>query len=155
MSNTCTGCEDCQIPGVRWPSAANCDESHDWIERCDYCEVYVSDHAAAAAVEEATGRRVVWGRPVGAAELQPYLDISVHDALTAVGEEGGVEAVALVGALMDQNARHLESTFESLYESEKAAHEFTKDQLQYALERLDRIDERMHWLAGHGECAPS
>lgn len=69
--------------------------------------------------------------------------IETEQVLRTIGEEGGVEAVALIGALMDKNHRDLEATFESLYLGEKAAHDRTKEQLGEALDRLARIEDRI------------
>lgn len=69
-----------------------------------------------------------------------------HEALLAVGDEGGPEAVALVATLMNQNARHLEATFESLFESEKAAHDRTKARLEKLQAHLEAIESRIYGL---------
>lgn len=59
-----TYCEGCgtherSIPGVRFPTATNSDESREWIEHCDLCEDYESDADAADALVKA-GRVEGW-----------------------------------------------------------------------------------------------
>lgn len=81
---TCEGCEGHPgaIPGVRFPTAANSDPSHPWIERCDHCEEFESDADAADALVKA-GRIVGWryALPVGSTAPTPY---AVYDE--TVGE---------------------------------------------------------------------
>lgn len=62
-----------------------------------------------------------------------------HEAMLTIGEEGGVESLALVASLMEQNARHSDALMASLYEGEREAHNQTKDRLDKALGDLDRI----------------
>lgn len=42
----CEGCDGHPFPGVRWPTAANDDDSREWVERCDRCERFETDEAA-------------------------------------------------------------------------------------------------------------
>lgn len=72
---TCEGCADHprSIPGVRFPTATNSDDSREWIERCDLCEEYESDEDAADALVKAgriNGWR--WDVPHGCSGQQPY-----------------------------------------------------------------------------------
>ena len=48
----CTGCDGHVIGGVRWPTATNGDDSHQWVERCDTCQQYATDEQAAQRVVE-------------------------------------------------------------------------------------------------------
>ena len=72
----CQGCCESHpqsIPGVRYPTASNGDESKAWIERCDDCEEYESDADAADALVK-SGRIHGWRRavPAGAITPTPY-----------------------------------------------------------------------------------
>lgn len=76
----CEGCEGHVIPGVRWPTAANSDETHQWVERCDTCDRYATDDEAAQrlVVEYAgSGAAYTTGRqlPVGSSALTPFFDL--------------------------------------------------------------------------------
>lgn len=69
------------IPGVIFPAQANCDDTHEWVERCDTCQVHDTDDAAAAAVVEfyaGHGQGMVLGhaRPFGVDHDCPYVQ---HD----------------------------------------------------------------------------
>jgi hypothetical protein len=73
--NDCEGCRDHpeSIPGVRFPTAANEDGCRRWIERCDECERYEGDEAAAEALVRAgkiTGFSLE--RPFGSSSLTPH-----------------------------------------------------------------------------------
>lgn len=70
------------------------------------------------------------------------------DALVAIHQGGGDEVLGLVGALMEQNRRDAEWTMNSLYESEKFAHEQTKEKLARANGQLGLIRHRVAWLLG-------
>lgn len=69
----CEGCSDCDLPGVRWPSETNEDNTRFWIERCDTCMRYESDIAAADALVEA---KLIDGydlaRPAGSQSYTPF-----------------------------------------------------------------------------------
>lgn len=71
--NTCEGCSDCEIPGVRWPTAAADDDSRFWVERCDLCERYNTDAEAASAVVVAHPElQFSLARPAGSITPTPY-----------------------------------------------------------------------------------
>jgi hypothetical protein len=79
----CEGCEDGIFPGIRWPSATNGDTNHEWIERCDSCERYPDDFAAAEVVLQEyreNGSDYEYDDetiPTGCTSPQPYLDLEV------------------------------------------------------------------------------
>lgn len=64
------------IPGVIWPMHSDGDSRHDWVERCDECEVYVDDYAAAEALAKHLGHGlfVVARLHKGKGTFQPFLD---------------------------------------------------------------------------------
>lgn len=68
------------------------------------------------------------------------------EALSVIHAEGGMEAMALVADIVESNHRSLERSFESLHESEKAAHDRTKSRLDEALHGLAVIRSRINWL---------
>lgn len=47
-------------PGILWPWAPDSDDSLPFVERCDDCQLYASDDAAADALAKAIGSRVMW-----------------------------------------------------------------------------------------------
>lgn len=51
----CEGCDGHTVPGVRWPTAPSGDTSREWVERCDTCQRYPDDDAAAQAVVDKYG----------------------------------------------------------------------------------------------------
>lgn len=57
MATTC----DCGT-GYLWPCASDCDDSRPYVERCDACQVFDDDWAAAAAIATAVGGIVVLGQ---------------------------------------------------------------------------------------------
>ena len=63
-------------------------------------------------------------------------------------EEALPGAGALVGQIMLHNARHLEATFEALYEAEKLDHERTREELREAEARITLMQRRVKWLLG-------
>jgi hypothetical protein len=69
----CEGCigDGHEIDGIRWPTAANGDESRAWIERCDTCERYPNDDAA-AWVLMSEGFEIAEAIPAGSQHPQPY-----------------------------------------------------------------------------------
>jgi hypothetical protein len=76
----CEGCRGHPIPGVRWPTRASGDSSHQWVERCDTCCRFPSDEAAAARViEDCEDLRAVFAhghaRPAGSRLPGPYVDV--------------------------------------------------------------------------------
>lgn len=58
MSHEC-GCS-MTTPGILWPWMPEGDDSLPWVQRCDDCQVYVSDTAAAYALVEIIGGRVMF-----------------------------------------------------------------------------------------------
>lgn len=76
----CEGCEGGAIPGVRWPSTVNGDDTHSWVERCDSCEQYDSDFDAQKAVlafYEGADAVEQYGaaKPHGSQTLTPYVEV--------------------------------------------------------------------------------
>lgn len=74
-------CEDDPVPGAIWPMATNCDDSHQWVERCDACGRFASDDDAAVAViawlVAGNGPQVITvgsARPSGVSGFHPYID---------------------------------------------------------------------------------
>ena len=47
LDGLCEGCSDSDVRGVYWPTVINHDDSHPWIERCDFCQRFTSDTGAA------------------------------------------------------------------------------------------------------------
>lgn len=60
------GC-DCStfVPGALWPMASDGDDSLPYVERCDDCEVFDTDDAAAEAIAAKIGGRVMWAHLLG------------------------------------------------------------------------------------------
>lgn len=75
----CEGCEGHVFPGIRWPTIVGDDGSREWVERCDRCERYESDAAAAAALLDFYPADAVdehgEARPVGSADLHPFVKV--------------------------------------------------------------------------------
>lgn len=77
----CDGCagHEAGPPGVRWPTAANGDDSRSWVERCDTCNRYTTDEEAAQAVREqySEGDLTAFGsaRPAGSSSLTPFVEV--------------------------------------------------------------------------------
>lgn len=72
----CEGCDGHVFEGIRWPTSCNDDSTREWVERCDRCERYESDEAAALALREIYGENVAEfgeAKPVGLNSLHPYL----------------------------------------------------------------------------------
>lgn len=69
------GCEANEdIPGVRWPSETNGDDSHPYVERCDACQRYDSDDDAADALAEhleESGKTVTRGEAIAPGTINP------------------------------------------------------------------------------------
>jgi len=61
------------VPGALWPWAPNGDDSLPWVERCDECQVFDSDEAAAQAIAEAIGARVMFATADRGDELRENL----------------------------------------------------------------------------------
>lgn len=57
--NVCEGCFQCAFPGIRWPASPDGYSDYSYVDRCDYCERYKSDEAAAKFLAEKLGVR--WG----------------------------------------------------------------------------------------------
>lgn len=77
----CEGCEGCIYPGIRWPAATNGDSSRSWVERCDTCERYDSDDAAAEYLLEVyrdAGATIVHGEAIAAGTINPtpFVEVS-------------------------------------------------------------------------------
>jgi hypothetical protein len=72
------------------------------------------------------------------------------DALAAIASED-VDALKLVGDLMEYNARATAWGFEQAYLGEKDAHEQTKRRLTEANRQLHLIHRRIAWLFGGPE----
>ena len=74
-----TACTQCgghgPIPGVIHPIRSDDDGDHDWVERCDECEVYVDDYEAAEALAEHLGRTAFTVARLhrGKGKFQPYI----------------------------------------------------------------------------------
>lgn len=78
--------------------------------------------------------------------------VTQGDAIAAIAAEGASPAeLGLIVDLFESNARHLELGFQSLYESEKAAHERTKEQLGEALAQIRKARYRAAWLCGDAD----
>lgn len=76
----CEGCDGHVFPGVRWPTEANGDTRHQWVERCDTCERYPTDAAAAAYVARTyrdAGEPHTTGtaRPEGSSRRTPFVEL--------------------------------------------------------------------------------
>lgn len=71
------------------------------------------------------------------------------EAMKTIGNEGGVEALALVAAFQESSHRSIEAVFQSLYEGEKEAHECTSERLRIAEERLDQARDRFTRMFEH------
>jgi hypothetical protein len=75
----CEGCADGIYSGIRWPTAANCDNSRAWVERCDICQQYESDYDALQALAEIYSgvTSFVMGEdyPAGSRTLTPYFEV--------------------------------------------------------------------------------
>jgi hypothetical protein len=74
----CEGCEGCIFPGIRWPTATDCDTSRSWVERCDACGRYDTDFDAADAVYAHyldAGDNLVRGQAMVAGGLSPYVEV--------------------------------------------------------------------------------
>lgn len=71
--NRCEGCDDTLLAGCRWPTASNCDETRNWIERCDLCERFDNDYdAAVALVTVGLIGDFRLARPIGSISQTPY-----------------------------------------------------------------------------------
>lgn len=75
----CEGCDGHVFPGIRWPTIVGNDGSRDWVERCDRCERYDSDDAAAQALRDIYPEDAVTeygsARPVGSECLHPFVKV--------------------------------------------------------------------------------
>lgn len=75
----CEGCEGTPFPGIRWPTAANGDESRSWVERCDTCERYDSDRDAARALRDNYYEQDEYefgeAYPAGSSSRTPYFEV--------------------------------------------------------------------------------
>lgn len=72
----CEGCENEIFPGIRWPTRANDDGSHQWVERCDSCERFDSDEEAAEWLVETYGpdtASIGHAVPSGCSGPHPYV----------------------------------------------------------------------------------
>lgn len=77
----CEGCVGHIVPGVRWPTASNDDNTHSWVERCDTCNRCESDDDALSRVLEfydGGQAEMTYGHafPAGSSSEQPFLDIA-------------------------------------------------------------------------------
>lgn len=60
VQNDCDdGCAHCRFPGIRWPASPDGYNDCSYVERCDSCERYESDEAAAKFLAAELGVR--WG----------------------------------------------------------------------------------------------
>lgn len=57
--NGCEGCQHCTYAGIRWPASPDGFTDLSYVDRCDHCEIYDSDEAAAKAL--AKHLDVLWG----------------------------------------------------------------------------------------------
>lgn len=76
----CEGCVNNIIPGVRWPTYSNGDDSHSWVERCDTCERCETDDEAQECILEwydgaQAEMTVGHATPAGSTRRQPFVDI--------------------------------------------------------------------------------
>lgn len=64
---------DCSnfVLGAIWPMATNGDDSLPWVERCDDCQTFPDDEAAAEAIAAKIGGRVMWAKVSGG--LSPFV----------------------------------------------------------------------------------
>lgn len=66
LDGACEGCADCQVRGVHWPAVSNRDNSRSWIDRCEQCQRFSSDLAAAEhLLELGLIDRLGLARPIG------------------------------------------------------------------------------------------
>ena len=66
LDGLCEGCSDSDVRGVYWPTVINHDDSHPWIERCDFCQRFTSDTGAAEhLLELGLIDRLGLARPIG------------------------------------------------------------------------------------------
>lgn len=75
----CDGCRGHLIPGIRWPTEANGDTEHAWVERCDSCQRYASDLTAMRAVCQhlTDGERPFYAgeaKPAGSDSITCFVD---------------------------------------------------------------------------------
>ena len=63
-------------------------------------------------------------------------------AYQAIGDEGGMQALAMVADIMERNQAATAGMLESLYEGEVEAHKLTKRRLAIAEARLAQAQER-------------
>ena len=59
-TNGCEGCQHNLHAGIRWPASPDGYFDLSYVDRCDYCELYSSDEAAAKALAEHYGVRWGW-----------------------------------------------------------------------------------------------
>lgn len=73
----CDGCVGNTVSGVRWPAIVDGDASRSWVERCDTCQRFSNDEAAAQAVADKYGdiavARVHFDKIPSLSGLQPYI----------------------------------------------------------------------------------
>jgi hypothetical protein len=82
-------CETCGSGcGYRWPTASNDRNNHYYVERCDACDRFESDHEAQEFLLKrlrelwADDIKLIWGvADVGGMDLQPYIDFKVGEEL--------------------------------------------------------------------------
>lgn len=67
-------CDNNLVPGALWPMDTNGDNSHDWVERCDMCERFDNDDAAARAVAAKVGGIVNYAMAWGVSSPCPYVE---------------------------------------------------------------------------------
>lgn len=89
------------IAGVLWPWATDGDDSQDWVERCDDCQVYPDDEAAAAALAQHLGVAVRHARLHDDGREAPYIDAET----AALAREARQEALLDVGPILAEYRR--------------------------------------------------
>lgn len=69
----CPGCRSCAVPGVFWPTEVNGDRTRQWVTRCEWCERFNSDIAAATElVRLGHTNELGIGRPEGTGSTVPF-----------------------------------------------------------------------------------
>jgi hypothetical protein len=64
-------CATSTVPGAVWPIASDGDSSLPYVEACGDCCVFATDDAAAEAIAETIGGRVMWAPLIGHRDSDP------------------------------------------------------------------------------------
>lgn len=70
------------------------------------------------------------------------------DAFVTIAQEGGDDALKLVGDIMERSAIALDRQLEGMYEDERRAHDDTRARLARSERRLGDLEARIAWLMG-------